>query len=56
MERVAREDYARVHLALARWRLAHPDEEPPEPDGPLTLLDDELGDAVDRHPAGGDAA
>jgi hypothetical protein len=55
-DRIAKPDYAAVQLALARWRLEHPGEDPP-PDEPITLFDDQaLDDAIERHPAGGDAA
>jgi hypothetical protein len=55
-ERIAKPDYVAVHLALARWRLNHPGEEPPE-DQPIALFDDQaIDDARQRHPAGGDAA
>jgi hypothetical protein len=51
----AKKDFAKVHLALARWRLAHPNE--PAPDDEVTKLfdDDEVGAATERHPAGGSA-
>jgi hypothetical protein len=56
MERVAKPDYAAVHLALARWRLEHPGEDLPA-DEPIVLFDDQaLGQAVERHPAGGSDA
>jgi hypothetical protein len=56
-DHIAKPDYAAVHLALARWRLEHPGEDPP-PDEPIALFDDDQGldDARGRHPAGGDAA
>lgn len=50
---VAKADFARLHLALARRALGIPGEVP-ELDGPVALFDDDgqaVAEAVARHPA-----
>jgi hypothetical protein len=57
-ERVAKADFARLHIALARRALGRP-VDIPQIDGPVPMFDvdaDELAESADRHPSGGDAA
>jgi hypothetical protein len=53
-DQVAKKDFARLHIALAR-RALHINVEVPEVDGPVALFDDAegLAEAVDRHPSNG---
>jgi hypothetical protein len=50
-DRVARDDYARVHLALARRALGIPAELPDLDDDQAAALQLELDAAAERHPA-----
>jgi hypothetical protein len=50
-DHLAKPDYARVHLALARRALGIP-VEVPELDGPVALFDEQaVDDAAGRHPS-----
>jgi hypothetical protein len=51
-DRPAKKDFAHLHIALARWKLAHPGQDAPDDDQAAEL---ELDQAVDRHPASGSA-